>query len=453
MLKTPHQEWLVRIRQFLTRSGPSSAGQICTALGISQPVLSRVCKRLTADLLVFGRARATVYAWRREILGLPAKLPLYEITQAGGSTLLATLYPIQPEGFWVESSAGDKAQQYHRDLPYFLDDMRPSGFLGRLLAKQYAFLNQPQDIRLWSAADCLRFLASHGWDMPGNLIVGDVALQNYLNSKTIRMGAIVKDQQKKRVYEKMAEHILEMGPAGSSAGGEQPKFLANIHQRSSVLVKFSPPLGQPVSQRIADLLVCEHLAQLVLALRDIVTTQSQIIRGKKRVFLELTRFDRTKAGRLGMISLQALNLEYVGSTGSWPDVSEALCTQGVITKDVHRNICVLDLFGRLIANTDRHFGNISFLSRQLGIIGIAPVYDMLPMAYMPQHEQMKTVSMEMPAVSRHDMNVMMVVSDAALEFWRRVGESKLITPGFKKIAAQNEKIVSGFKQHFVTQGG
>lgn len=51
-------------------------------------------------------------------------------------------------------------------------------------------------------------------------------------------------------YPRLAAEVLQWGPAGSSAGGEHPKFLATRGDGAAVLVKFSPPL----TDRIADLL-------------------------------------------------------------------------------------------------------------------------------------------------------------------------------------------------------
>jgi serine/threonine protein kinase HipA of HipAB toxin-antitoxin module len=46
----------------------------------------------------------------------------------------------------------------------------------------------------------------------------------------------------------------------------------------------------------------------------------------------------------------------------------------------------LDFFGNLIANTDRHFGNITLIPNDEGRtkFRLAPTYDMLPMYYRPR---------------------------------------------------------------------
>ncbi len=50
-------------------------------------------------------------------------------------------------------------------------------------------------------------------------------------------------------------------------------------------------------------------------------------------------------------------------------------------------IRLLDAFGSLIANADRHFGNVTLFDEYDGPFTLAPVYDMLPMLFAPQNEQ------------------------------------------------------------------
>lgn len=52
---------------------------------------------------------------------------------------------------------------------------------------------------------------------------------------------------------------------------------------------------------------------------------------------------------------------------------------GLIDADTHAQVSRLWWFGRLIANTDMHDGNLAFKPG----LKLAPVYDMLPMGYAP----------------------------------------------------------------------
>src|SRR5665213_2829448 len=61
-------------------------------------------------------------------------------------------------------------------------------------------------------------------------------------------------------------------------------------------------------------------------------------------------------------------------------------------------IRLLDAFGALTANTDRHFGNVTLFDRYEGLFDLAPIYDMLPMLFAPQDGQIVARQFEpMPA--------------------------------------------------------
>ncbi len=68
-------------------------------------------------------------------------------------------------------------------IPWFLDDQRPQGFLGRGLAQHWARrLQAPPDVVLWSDKVVLAALLLRGEDMPGNFVVGFDALDRALKS-------------------------------------------------------------------------------------------------------------------------------------------------------------------------------------------------------------------------------------------------------------------------------
>ena len=73
-------------------------------------------------------------------------------------------------------------------------------------------------------------------------------------------------------YDELTRNIDKRLPAGSSAGGEQPKFTSTVPVDGNPLhdahciVKFTPPRGTPFGERWHDLLQLEHLANEVLRL-------------------------------------------------------------------------------------------------------------------------------------------------------------------------------------------
>ena len=372
-----------RLAAELAARGPAGARELAPALRVSQATFSRLVSRNRAALLITGRARSTRYALRRTVADVGPVVPVYEVTEDGGSQELATLHAIAPEGFFVESRSDDVDERFHSDLPYFLNDLRPAGFLGRLIPRQHPELGLPRDVSLWSADHTLRYWTRFGWNLPGSLIVGKPAFQAYLEH--VRTPRTVSAKQRSRRYPVLADDVLAAGPAGSSAAGEQPKFLVTVSPgQREMLVKFSPRKRGAVSRRFADLLVAEHMAHGVLRRHGQTAAESTLIEAGSRLFLEVKRFDRTEAGgRRGVISLLSLDAEHLGRMRSWTESTRLLAEAGHLDASLVERVQWIERFGQLIANTDRHLGNVSFFARGARVLELAPVYDMVPMLYAP----------------------------------------------------------------------
>lgn len=135
---------------------------------------------------------------------------------------------------------------------------------------------------------------------------------------------------------------------GSSAGGEQPKF-CTCTERGHVLVNFSAPDDNPVSERWRNLLLAEHLALKVMGVKTAVFDFA----GQR--FLEIRRFDRiAQMGRVGVFSLRALDAEFVGNArASWPALVNSLITEGHAHADAAVATARLWAFRVLIGGTCR----------------------------------------------------------------------------------------------------
>ena len=151
---------------------------------------------------------------------------------------------------------------------------------------------------------------------------------------------------------------------GSSAGGEQPKFSAVV-QGHAVLVKFSPAGDSPSDQRSRDLLVCEHLALHTLAQAGLPAAQTQIVMADGRVFLQSQRFDRTAKGRIGMVSLQVYDAEYVGEMDNWAATANRMAARRLLTDNDARTLRLLDAFVAL------HDGKLRGLEALEGSVSVA----------------------------------------------------------------------------------
>jgi hypothetical protein len=421
------------------------AGELLKRLGISRPSLMRAIKELDGQVVSRGRARRTTYAARRAIRGKQDPLPLYSIDELGRAHELGILEPIYPVGCamtlptefpWPRDD--EMTDGWFRGVPYPLGDMRPQGFLGRNFAHQNAAILQVDEaVNRWSEDDVLYVLSVVGWDQPGNYILGEQSLRRFLAEQ--QQGShFLSDQEIATAYPQRALQALNFGVADSSAAGEFPKFTARRwrDKPTHVIVKFSGADGSPQEQRWADLLVCEHLAlETISDTLHLKAAQSRIYQMDNRTFFEVDRFDRHgEFGRSGVCSWSELNAALFGQTGGWSDGAEALLKASYISDETAQQIKLLEQFGRLIANSDMHDGNLSFLPD----LSLAPAYDMLPMMYAPLRGVELVERKFQPALPLpKERSTWIKAAEAATVFWYRVESDQRISHSFRAIAKAN----------------
>jgi hypothetical protein len=423
-------------------SGHATSAQMQATLGVSQPTVSRALRPLLASGAVIrvGAARAQRYVLPRSVEGLGARIPVIEIQPSGEPRPFGTLIPLAGDGFWMEEDHGRSA--FHESLPWFLYDMRPQGFLGRGFAQAHPDLNLPGNLQHWSDDHILKALVNAGDDPPGNLIVGAAAFDRYM----ARAGAPGREvDNPETTYPQLALAALGSSLGASSAGGEQPKFSAARRGRA-VLVKFSPAGDSPADQRWRDLLICEALALQTLSEAGIAAAPTEIVQAGGRVFLQSQRFDRTAQGRVGMVSLDVYDRQYIGQGTNWVDTAQRIDRAGAERLSVAdvTTLCLLDAFGALIANTDRHHGNISLLLHN-DRWQLAPAYDMLPMLYAPVAGEIvpRDFAAQPPRPSVHTLEVWPRARELALRFWQAAASDTRISGEFRELAQANERLLAG----------
>lgn len=371
-------------------TGPQPAGALVERLGVSRATLSRLVATAGNRIIRYGAARATAYAACRSVAGRGA-WPIYRIGEEGRAAGIATLHAIA--GGYLAELQETSRFEFSESLPWWLQDMRPQGFLGRAFARKHASaLNLPDALNLWNDDQALIAISALGDDTPGNLLVGDAALAQYLAEPgTPTISASARTQH----YPALAAAALAGEAPGSSAGGEQPKFTTILDHgthRSAVLVKFSSAAANPVARRWASLLVAEHHALQTLRAGGYPASESELLEAGDQTFLQVERFDRlanaanaeSRMGRRGVVSLAALDDAFVGRADQpWPLITTQLAAQGCITPEAQRIVERLYAFGLLIGNTDMHRGNLAFLYTGERPLTLAPAYDMLPMHYAP----------------------------------------------------------------------
>lgn len=424
----------------LRRRQVASAADLQTALGISQPSLSRLIGKNAEQVATIGKARAARYALRRNLRGMGTEFPIFRVTESGQLAELGVANCLEG-GRWYAYDPLVGADRLFDGIPYFLSDSQPQGFMGRAFPKQHPELRLPERISDWNDDDVMVAIAHSGKDAIGNLIVGDRSMRAYLSDLAHPVAAI-KESECSGSYASLAEAALQGDPAGSSAGGEQPKFAATLtdgFRNRHVLVKFSPSDNSPSSQRWRDLLIAEHLAGLALSKRGLLkVAPSRLIEADSRIFLEVTRFDRVgEHGRIGVISLGAFDDEHYGRRDDWFSAADRLERDRRLNVSDVESLRIMSAFGGLIANTDRHFGNISFIIDHSGALSLAPAYDQLPMLYAPSSGQVidREFTIELP--QSNALAAWKIALPLAEDFWQRVVEHPLVSQSFKNIAKEN----------------
>lgn len=437
-----------KLLSILRSDGPQSPASLMGTLGVSQPTLFRSVKAQPENIVALGASRNRKLAALRGVRGMNPVIPIFQVSAAGEADLLGNLVTLYPSASALQMKALPLKPQMYPGLPFFLDDVRPQGFLGRAFTQRYPDLRLPPRILDWNNDDILEAIARRGEDLTGNLLLGAESFERFQQMQRIAP-EVVRVHSPEEDYLRYAQAALDGEPAGSSAGGEHPKFGATLQgakgEFKKVLVKFSP-LGKTfLAKRWRDLLICESLALETLRSHGISAAESRIVEAGGRTFLETVRFDRVgKLGRRGMVSLAAIENEWTGHGSNWSSSADLLLRKKKISPADLRTIQLLECFGRLIANSDRHSGNLSFFWQPGGETAVlAPVYDMLPMLYAPGSGGEDTGKIFiLPTYDHTLLDAWKEARRMAMDYWDRVRRDTRISRGFREIAESNLKIVS-----------
>lgn len=442
--------------------GPSSARELGDALGISQPTVSRALNDAGSRVVQIGRARRTRYAALRDVRGLGTTWPLFRIDAQGRPHDFGTLTSLYGAGTLVSAASpvdwlrDDFNDGQFPGVPWFLDDQRPQGFLGRQFAQRWSReLGLPTDILRWNDDAVLAALILHGEDGPGDFVLGEGALGRALQSEPDVTPVALREDR----YAELAAVALAGESVGSSAAGEQPKFTAIIDdgERSlrHVIVKFSEPVDNNLAaRRWADLLICEHLASELLAERGSASAQTDLVWSRGRLCLEVTRFDRIGAyGRRGCVTLAAWSDAHDGERDDWANATLRMQQGGWVVDDTQEQVRLRWWFGRLIANSDMHFGNLSFFLDDALPLQLTPSYDMLPMLYRPATSgELVAREFRPPSPTPADLAFWTVAAEWADTYWQRVSEHAEISADFRHIATNNREAIARARIRFEVVG-
>jgi HipA-like protein len=420
----------------LLGSGPKGSPDLAQALGTSASSVLRSLRALEQErrVLRMGKTRGARYALRRAIAAIGSNWPIYRVDEDGAVHCLGTLEAIESNSYYVTAGPARIAGLF-AGIPYFLQDARPAGFQGRAIPGAYPELALPTRVVDWTDEHFLVYLTRRASDTTGALIVGSESMDRHL-AGTHRV-PLVPENDRVTEYPRFADQAMAGSPPGSSAQGEHPKFTAWVgtpERRVAVIVKFSPPHSTAVGRRWADLLICEHLAHRVLEEEGITACKSEVLDYGGRVFLQCERFDRVgPEGRRGVVSLFALDTCRYGQLDSWTACAQRLGEDQLLPAEDADRIGLLDAFGALTANTDRHFGNITLFDDYHGPFRLAPAYDMLPMLFAPQSDQIVPRQFEAPTPRAAWLSVWPRARSLAETYWSRVIADGRLSEEFRQL--------------------
>ena len=437
----------IRLRALL-KTGAKKPGELQQTLGISQPTLSRLMQRNKGEIVTLGSTRSTMYALSSPILDIGAHIPIYQVETSGDIRPYGTLITLAAKQYYWQPISGNGL--LYNYLPWFIESMRPEGFLGRAFAHTCQGMSLPDRLADWSDRHLLTALIKGKPNTPGNLIIGETAASAYLDDAKSEGDAVL-PEERSTLYPKLAAAAMAGEPPGSSAGGEQPKFCVMIRENDfhHVLVKFSPPLGTNEGQRWSDLLICEHIALQTMAKAGKAASISTILFCGQRCFLEVVRFDRIgRFGRRGVTNLGILENEFTGGDrDSWQGAAFRLEQEDLISLDDATNLRWQEAFGKMIANTDQHFRNISFFTDDSGTFRHCPAYDVLPMFYRPAPSgELVERYYEIPSATVGLAQEWDDAQNWAQVFWGKVSQDERISESFKAVAQRHV-------DHFNTKQG
>lgn len=145
------------------------------------------------------------------------------------------------------------------------------------------------------------------------------------------------------------------------------------------------------------------------------------------------RFEQQRSvGRRGLVSLGSVDSAYFGGLDNWGACAQRLSAAGWLSASDAVKLCVRYQFGRLIANSDMHFGNCSLHFTDAMPFALAPNYDMLPMLFMPRGLELPEVIFSPPRIGGTGFEQARTL---AQHFWRAVTDSPRISSAFKAIAS------------------
>jgi len=433
---------LTRALNYIKMTGQCSTVELSNFLRVSVSTVTRHLKELIASdkVVRLGKGKSVRYIAIRQLRGVTQPISVRQVNTTANIVLVGNLW-ITHNGTLLET---EEENIEFDGLPWFFYDLKPQGFIGRMIGKDVSRqLMLPPRTEQWNDDDILRYLILSPRETSGNF--------ELFHGDNLTKSAAYEPLPRRELLERYDKHVKK--PAfvefeengGSSAGGEQPKFNSRVCPdgvRKVCIVKYSPPLntGNQAAERVKDLLICEHYALEELRNFNGFAAKTDFYFSDERLYLEIERFDRIiigdTEGKRGMVSLESVIAQFVGYAGNWAEASESLYAEGIINTADASLLKLWLAYSRCIGNTDTHNGNVSLFIDGITPDKVTPAYDILPMAYMPNNAELPMPNVRIIKPDLIDDITWEKGRELGLNFWNRVLEDKYISTDFKAFANQ-----------------
>ena len=140
--------------------GTATSAELEQLLGQSQTSIARLLRQLIASnqIIRIGSRRGARYALLRAVEGIGARWPLRRIDEHGQVHELGMLHALAGRDYLLEPKHRSFPwSELTEGLPYYLQDQRPAGFLGRAVPRRYPELALPQRVVDWNDDHYLRY--------------------------------------------------------------------------------------------------------------------------------------------------------------------------------------------------------------------------------------------------------------------------------------------------------
>ena len=173
----PRVARVTNLLDLLATGEPVPTGRLVAALGVTRPVLARLVAEAGDQVLRIGQARATTYV-ARATSEAGSDWPLWRMRPDATLEELGTLHLLRGERFQFVPSGDrpnlvrpvDTVPGHFPGLPWYLDDLRPQGFLGRTLAHRQGETEALVGIVLEEVHQAIQLALARGVELLGEAL-------------------------------------------------------------------------------------------------------------------------------------------------------------------------------------------------------------------------------------------------------------------------------------------